>query len=141
TDSQGEIYEFNANGHADAEQNNTAQAGFDATLDLQVSGLSLNPATGVQSGQTVVVSWSDVNAGNLPSRGSFSDSSAIRNLSTGQTLGTATVAYDATARGAIAAGGSASQQYSFRLPDGNPGVGTIQFTVTTDSTNQVFESN
>jgi len=65
----------------------------------------------------------------------------VQNTTTGQTLSTVTLDYDAATRGAVAPGGAADQQYAFNLPDGMSSVGTIQFTVTTDVLNQIFEYN
>ena len=45
----------------------------------------------------------------------------------------ADVPYNVTTRGRLNVGASAAQQYAFTLPNGNPGVGNIQFTVTADA--------
>ncbi len=98
---------------------------------LSVTGLAVSPAS-LQSGSSLVVSWDDTNAGNSAITTSFIDHVTITNLTTGQILGVADVPYDVDARGRLNAGSSAAQQYAFRLPDGYPGVGNIQFTVTAD---------
>ncbi len=98
---------------------------------LSVTGLAVSPS-GLQSGTRLVVSWDDTNAGNSPITASFIDHIIITNTSTHQVLSVADVPYDVNTRGRINAGGSAAQQYAFTLPDGNPGVGNIQFTVVAD---------
>jgi len=75
----------------------------------------------------------DTNAGNSPITTSFIDHVTITNLTTDQVLGVADIPYNVDIRGPLAAGASAAQQYAFQLPNGNPGVGTIQFTVTADN--------
>ena len=107
---------------------------------LSVSGLAITPSTGLQSGTSLVVSWNDVNAGNSPIGISFTDLVTITNTTTNQVLGTIPVAYDVGTRGTLGAGQSAAQQAAFRLPDGDPGVGQIQFTVTADYENTVTSS-
>ena len=105
-------------------------------VSLSVTGLTTSPSSGLQSGTNLVVQWSDTNTGTLPAAGSFTDLITVTNTTTGQVLATADVPYDATTLGNLAAGASAPQQYAFRLPDGDPGVGQIQFTVTTDVYNK-----
>ena len=143
TDSQDRLFEFNTNGHADAEQNNTDLATYDATLDLQVANLRVDPATDLQSGAALTVLWDDTNSGNRPTAGPFTDRVVITNTTTGAVLITATVSYDpnASGNGPILPGQSRSRQFAFTLPDGPPGVGSIQFTVTTDSANSIAEYN
>ena len=102
------------------------------TVSLAATGLSTSPSSGLQSGTSLAVQWSDTNTGTLPAAGSFTDMIIATNTTTGQVLTTASVPYNATTLGNLAAGASASQQYAFRLPDGNPGVGQIQITVTAD---------
>jgi hypothetical protein len=106
-------------------------------VSLTVTGLTTSPSTGLQSGMDVVVKWIDTNTGTLPAEGSFTDLVTITNATTGQVLADASVPYDASTLGNLAAGASASEQYAFRLPDGSPGVGQILFTVTTDANNSV----
>ena len=61
----------------------------------------------------------------------------IENLTTGVTLVNTTV----PGGNAIGAGQSQPLSYTVRIPDGNVSVGQIQFTVTTDANNSVFEYN
>jgi hypothetical protein len=144
TDSQNEVYEFDANGHADAEGNNVATlANLANTLDLQVGPITFQPGTGLQSGSALAINWTDVNAGNRPTTGAWTDHVTVVNTATGQTLLSRDVAYDPTANGngAIAGGDSRARTTSFILPDGSPGVGSLLVTITVDSNNTIPEFN
>ena len=109
--------------------------------DLVVTGLSVSPSPGLQSGGTMTVHWDDSNSGLGPTSNSFTDQVQIVNTTTDQTLATGTVLYNATAQGPLAAGGSVAQQYSFNLPNGAAGAGLLQVTVTNDIYNQVTKFN
>ena len=91
----------------------------------------------------MVILWDDVNVGTQATAGSWTDTVSIRNVTTGQVLGTAAVPYDPTVpgNGPIPPGASRARQYAFTLPDGTSGVGQIEFQVTVDSSNAVFENN
>jgi hypothetical protein len=91
------------------------------------------------SGQGVTVTWTDVNAGDRPTFGSWYDRVQVLNASTGQMLINANVYYDAAALGAIPVDGSALRSYSFTLPHGDAGAGELQVTVITDYYNHLFE--
>src|SRR5262249_54936320 len=60
-DTRNDVTEYNAAGTA--ETNNTASLATTSALgaypDLQVSGLSFSPTSGLQSGQQVTVTWGD----------------------------------------------------------------------------------
>jgi hypothetical protein len=99
---------------------------------LAVTGLRATSPSGVQSGASLLISWSDTNTGDSPVAESFTDHVVITNLTSGQVLGVADVPYDLSTRGRLGGGLSAAQQYTFRLPDGNPGVGNIQVSVIAD---------
>ena len=94
-------------------------------------------------GDGLMLSWNDNNTGTAATTGAFYDHVVILNTTTGQTLTTADVLYDPTAagNGAIAAGDFRPQQFAFTLPQGVAGAGQLQFTVTTNYYNQVFECN
>ncbi len=62
TDSLDQIYEFNAGGHASAEQNNSTQTTFDVNVDLRVSDSTVSPAT-VPIGQNLTLGWTTGNFG------------------------------------------------------------------------------
>ena len=143
TDVYDNVFEYGAQGHQDAESNNSASTNATSTLgsypDLQVTGLTTAPA-GPLSGGLLTVAWNDANAGNLPAAGSWSDRVRVVNTGTGQTLVDTTVVHDGSA-GSLAAGADQAMQYAFRLPDGDPGVGSLLVTVTVDSNNAVAEYN
>ncbi len=101
-------------------------------VSLAVSGLATTPASGLQSGMSVVVQWTDTNTGTQAASGSFTDQVVVTNTTTGDVLATGTVLYNAASLGNLAAGAAVTQQYTFTLPNGDPGVGQIQFTVTAD---------
>ena len=104
---------------------------------LAVGGLTTAPSTGLLSGTSLVVRWSDTNTGTQAAVGSFNDSVTITNTTTGAVLAAATVTYDASTSGNLAAGASAPMMYQFRLPDGAAGVGQIEFAVTADVNDDV----
>ena len=101
-------------------------------VSLAVSGLTTVPSSGLQSSESLVVEWSDTNTGTSAAIGSFYDRVVITNTTTGQQLASSFVEYNAATLGNLAAGASAPEQYDFTLPNGNAGVGQIQFTVTAD---------
>ncbi len=145
-----QVFEYNTAGPNDtstAQSNNTSSLTVSSTLapypDLTVPSLIVSPSTGLESGDNLSIQWSDSNTGNAPVNGAFIDHVVIQNTTTGKPLGTQDVPYDPTAsgNGPIAAGQAISRQIGFTLPQGTPGAGQIQVTVTTDYYNQVFEWN
>ncbi len=137
------LFEYNVAGTAYT--NDTATIGATSTIaaypDLQVENLSLTPSSGLDSGASVVLHWQDANTGNGTTTGAWDDRVVVENTTTGQTLATTTLDYDAAVLGALSPGAAASQQYAFTLPAGMSGFGTIQFAVTTNALNQMFEYN
>ncbi len=136
------LFEYNSSGTATTNNTaaTTATSAVAAYPDLQVENLSVVPSA-LYSGANVVLHWHDANTGNGATPGSWDDRVVVENTTTGQTLATTTLDYDAAAQGAVAPGGAASQQFAFTLPVGMSSFGTIQFTVTTDVLNQIFEYN
>lgn len=110
--------------------------------DLIVSGISVSPSTGLQSGGTTTVLWTDQNNGSGPTSGSFTDRVTIRNAAN-QVLVDSFLAYNELdpGNGSIAPGSSRNRQLAVTLPDGPNSVGTLQVTVTVDSQNTIPESN
>ncbi|HWE97612.1 MAG TPA: CARDB domain-containing protein [Tepidisphaeraceae bacterium] len=106
--------------------------------DLRVTGLTLTPSN-PQSGQQITLNWNDLNAGNGATPGSWTDHIVVVNTTTAQTIATLDVPYDAATSGSIPAGGTASRSTSFRLPDGTPGTGNLQVSVTVDYFNTIPE--
>src|SRR5204863_9639 len=130
-------FDDNDGGHSTAEANNSATTSVTSTLsaypDLQVTGLAIAPAS-PQSGGAITVNWNDVNNGNAATSGNWYDHVVIKNTTTGVTLVDTTVTYDAAALGNLAAsGGTKARSYNYTLPNGIPGVGTIQATITVDT--------
>src|SRR5262249_5297305 len=109
--------------------------------DLQVANLRAEPATGLKSGDSLTLRWDDTNTGNRATKGSWDDQVVVRNKTTKATLLTTTVRYDEAANGPLAPGASKARQFAYTLPDGNAGTGDIEFTVTADVNNAVFEYN
>ncbi len=139
----GDLFEYNASGTATTNNSTTTTA--TATIapypDLQVTNLAINPTTPI-SGQSLTISWTDANTGNGSTSGSWSDQVTVVNTTTGQTLATVNVPYDATSSGNLSAGAvSAQRSDSLTLPAGTAGVGQLQITVTADIDNAIFEYN
>src|SRR5262249_40929930 len=107
---------------------------------LQVTTLAVPPATGLQSGAAVTVSWSDRNAGTSAAAGYFTDTVNVYKVNPDQSL-TLLATGNVPGPASLAVGASAAQSFSFHLPDGAAGVGTIRFKVTTNATNTLAESD
>src|SRR5204863_4839937 len=124
-----------------AEANNSATTSVASTLasyaDLQISGLTLAPSN-PKSGTALTINWNDVNNGAAATPGSWYDRVIIQNTTTGQTYVNTIVYYDSSTLGNLAAsGGSRARTYNFTLPDGDPGVGNIQATITADTLDNI----
>ena len=145
TDINNNVLEFNSSGTG--ETNNTSTATVTSIVnaypDLQAANLLVEAPNGLQSGNSVVLHWDDRNAGTGVTSGSWYDYVTIKNVTTGETLDTIPVAYAESigGNGPIAAGDARARQLSYMLPIGLRGTGQIQFTVTTDNFNQIFEFN
>jgi hypothetical protein len=113
--------------------------------DLLVQNLHPDPADGLLSGSQVLLRWNTHNAGSAAVTGSFYERILVENLTTGSTLRSEVIFYDArtipTGQGPIDANSSAARQYLYRLPDGPAGAGEIRLTVRTDHYNHLFEHN
>jgi hypothetical protein len=109
-------------------------------LVVPQASLTATPAA-PKSGQQVTVRWSDANTGVTATNGSWTDSVTVRNATTNVVITTGTVPYDAAARGNLAPGATAAQQFQFNLPDGDAGVGNIVISVTVDANNDQAEGN
>ena len=110
-------------------------------VDLQVSNLSLEPATGWTPGSSVTVHWRVSNGGDKAVTSPWSDRLVIRNITTGQTIYTGTLNFDPASEGPLAIGASRDRAASITWPIGSGGVGQFEFLVTTDSGSQHFENN
>ncbi|ROZ64162.1 CARDB domain-containing protein [Ramlibacter sp. WS9] len=133
------------NNQGTAELNNSASINLPSTLapyaDLIVTDVAPSPSMGWFPGDTVTVAWKTRNQGDGATSGSWTETLRVRNLTTGQTLFTQDVSYDATALGGIAAGGLRDRSATLTWPAGANANGQIEFTVTTDAGGQLFENN
>ena len=145
TDDYNSFFEYNSSGTG--QTNNTSTATTTSTIaaysDLQVTGLAASPASGLQSGNALTINWDDSNTGGLATPSAWYDHVVIYNATTGATLLTRDVYYDPTlsGNGSIAVGDSRARSTTFTLPDGTPGVGSLQISVTTDYYESIFEYN
>src|SRR5262249_2982224 len=89
-------------------------------------------------GDNVTIRWNDTNIGTGAAGGAFSDSVNVYHVNTDGSL---TLLTSGTVAGQanLAAGASAAQTFSLRLPDGSAGAGTIRFVVTTDTGHTLLE--
>lgn len=109
--------------------------------DLVVTGLALNPTSGLQSGQSTTVQWATRNNGTAATPASFTERVTVRNTATSQIVVDRTLFYDEALSGAINPGQTRTRQLVVALPDGPAGVGALEVTVATDAFNNVFEQN
>jgi len=116
---------------------------FDTNVapDLLVSGVTLNPPSGLQSGASVAVAWTTVNNGSAATAGSFTERVTIRNTGTSQIIATGTLLYDESLGGPLAPTSTRPRALVLNLPDGPASVGPLEVTVTTDYLNNLFEQN
>src|SRR3546814_16526863 len=89
------VAEENASGTA--ETNNEATFAFQSALapfiDLSVSGVAVEPASGWAPGDEVTLNWTTTNSGNRPHPAVFSDSKLVRNDSIGTKVLLVTMTY------------------------------------------------
>src|SRR5262249_28358529 len=114
---------------------------FPALPDLRVGNISVDEASAgtLQSGGPLTVHWQTRNDGAAPVTGSFHERVVVTNTTTGQSILSTTVLYDAFASGPIAVRGPAPRASAFPLPDGPAGAGPLSVAVTTDVNNEVVE--
>lgn len=114
-----------------------------SAADLVVREIAVSPASGIQSGSSIQVSWKDSNAGASPTAGSWTDRVSVRNPSTSQVVGTVTVLYDESAPGAgpVLPGETRNRTAQITLPEGPSGAGSLEVIVTADSGNAIAEQN
>ncbi|HNK18159.1 MAG TPA: CARDB domain-containing protein, partial [Piscinibacter sp.] len=137
------VAEINVQGLA--ENNNTASVNLTSALapypDLIVTDVTPVPSTAWRAGDAVTVNWKTRNQGDGATVGSWTETLRVRNLTTGQTLLTRDLPYDAAVLGDLAAGGESARSTSFTWPAGPSAEGHFEFAVTTDTAGQVFENN
>ncbi len=135
--------QYEANNSVNAQLNNTESIALVSTLaaypDLQITGLALTNSQ-LRSGNVAGLVWNDANTGTGSASSQFYDQILVVNQTTAQTL-VNTVLVDNAAIAPIAAGQSVPRQFSFALPDGPPGAGTLRIVITADIYDNVFEYN
>ncbi|MCB1965138.1 MAG: LEPR-XLL domain-containing protein, partial [Candidatus Accumulibacter sp.] len=109
--------------------------------DLTLTGLTVNPAGSIQTGQTIDIEWLIENAGVQSTASSWNDRVIVRNLDTGRIVADVLVPYDAATRGngPIAPGDSRHRSQTLFLPDGSDAAGRLQVMVIADADNVVRE--
>jgi hypothetical protein len=104
--------------------------------DLTIQNLGTVEAN-LRSGSSVTLQWKDVNSGNAAAIGTFYDSVRVRNATTGETLLDSIISPDPGS--SLAVGASRDRQFILKLPDGPRSVGTLEFIVTADFLNSIYE--
>ncbi|MCC5831323.1 MAG: PKD domain-containing protein [Phycisphaeraceae bacterium] len=140
-DAFGAIPEHNEEGTS--AQNNIAKREMTTTLadypDLVLSALEVGP-TALHSGQEVEVTWTVSNEGEAAVAVDWDDRVLVRNLDTGQLLVSELHPYEGSLQ-PLAPGQTVQRSAIVRLPDGEAGVGQIEFEVIADAGDRVFEHN
>jgi len=140
TDSGQTVKEYDTNGNL-AYANNTGTGSFSSTLapyaDLTVANLAVQTSSPVSGGQ-VTVGWVDRNIGDGPVANSFNDYIEVDRVNPDNSL-TYITSGNLSGNSNLAAGAVSPQTFTFTLPNGAPGTGPFQVTVTTDSGQSVKE--
>ncbi|MBM3523459.1 MAG: hypothetical protein FJX57_10925, partial [Alphaproteobacteria bacterium] len=143
-DADAEILEANAG--ATAETNNSTRIEVTSAPDIRINDLRV--ASGVvQAGGLVTIEWSDANTGNASVPISWNDRVLVRRADTFETLLNTAVLYDIAAPGnsRLEAGGTKARSFTFTMPDGARGTGSIRIEVfadqNTSGTTGVIESD
>ena len=121
--------------------NTTVASAYTPYPDLQVDTLSVSPANGWATGDTVTLRWRERNSGDAATGTAWSDNVLVRNLNSGGVVLNATQSYDPALEGALGVGASRERSYTFTWPGGVVGSGQFEFVITADSASQLFESN
>ncbi len=142
TDRNDTLYEHNAGGHLAAEQNNTTSTTFSATVDVTIENLSIFPPN-PEPGDTLSISWDNVNHGNLAAASTFYDRVQVTRLASATLLlGQVNIAdLNVPQNTILGPGESKSASVQVTLPQGINGVGEVQVLLTTDRYNAVGEFN
>ena len=85
----------------------------------------------------MTIRWQTRNDGTAAVSALFHERIVVTNG--GQTLLNTTATYDVPSAGSIGVGAAVARSYSFTLPDGTLGAGTLTVAITTDSNNEVVE--
>ncbi len=117
----------------------TISLSFPPLPDLQVQNANLVEAA-PQAGDTVTLQWQTVNEGTVSVIDSFGERIVVTNTDTGATLLDTVVSLAASVDDPVEAGEVVSREILLSLPDGIPGAGSIDVSITTDVNNDVVES-
>jgi hypothetical protein len=127
-----------------AENDNSAALQVDSTLllypDLSVSRVTVTPATGLASGQSVTVAWRVSNVGEQATANRWSDRVVVRNRSTGEVV-LDQLSRVGAAGSTLAAGAWLNRQLSFTWPAGRNAAGEFEVVVTADALGEIPEYN
>ena len=141
TDSDDDLFEYNAGGHLGAEQNNSTTLEFSATTDLLIENVSVFPPD-PEPGDTLIISWDTLNAGNIAAAAAFHDRVQITRLASPAQALAAIVISDQNvpqSGGMLGPGQSRQSSIQVALPDGINGVGEIQVRISADRFDAVGE--
>ncbi|MDX1952258.1 MAG: FG-GAP-like repeat-containing protein [Verrucomicrobiota bacterium] len=137
------LYHFRVHSRDQAGNSRASASATFTTLpapDLVVSGIRVEPAL-IQSGSTLLVTWTNANTGVGPTSGSWYDQIIISNRTTGQLLDTEFVRFDAQARGDLLVNGVATLSHAIELAQGPAGAGEIEVRIVADFYNNLVEDN
>ncbi len=109
--------------------------------DLIATDLRTSPASGLFTGQSLTVNWTDRNPGKATANGSFTDRVTLRNPATGTLLVNRVLFNDVSVNGPLPAGGALPRSLVVTLPNGPAAAGTLEIAVVTDALNNVAEAN
>src|SRR6185369_1511862 len=107
--------------------------------DLLVNNLHVTGS--LSSGSSVVIAWNDTNSGAGATYTYWHDQVIVTNTTTGQTLLSSLVNYDADTLGNIGSGQSANRSVGLTLPNGSAGAGNLLITVKADAGGRIAEYN
>ncbi|MCB1150829.1 hypothetical protein KDK88_04740, partial [bacterium] len=131
TDLGNDVFEANPDGTG--ETNNASTLNVISAPDLQVTDLQVTSST-IESGATITIEWNDLNAGNVATPAGWYDRIEVTNLETGQKFLNSAIFHDPTAEGngPLGAGDSLARSFTFQIPHGLAGTGTLRIKVTAD---------
>ena len=100
-------------------------------IDLTVNSAQIDSSSTLSSGGQVKVDWNDQDSGTATVNGAFYDYVLVQKVNSDNSL-TTIASGTVIANSALAAGSTSAQSYTFTLPDGAAGTGTLKVTITAD---------